>query len=191
MADLSTRRSEPTLDADAVIREYAPKVYNLARRMLGSESDAEDVTQEVLLTIFRKLPTFRGESSLSTWLHRITVNAALGYRRKRAHRAQHEVHDPLEEWTDEGYRHGQVRPWSRAADAAVLDRETQALIENAIAELPDVYRDVYLLADIEGLPNAEIADMLELSVPAVKSRLHRARMLMRDALAPHFEENRS
>ena len=70
----------------------------------------------------------------------------------------------------------------------VLDRETQEVIEAAIARLPDIYRDVYVLADVEGLPNADIGEMLGLSVPAVKSRLHRARLLMRDALAPHFEE---
>jgi RNA polymerase sigma-70 factor (ECF subfamily) len=80
-----------------------------------------------------------------------------------------------------------MRPWSVSPDQPILDAETQHLIERAIAGLPEAYRDVFVLADVEGLPNAEIAEMLELSVPAVKSRLHRARLMMRGALAPHFE----
>ena len=81
-----------------------------------------------------------------------------------------------------------MRPWSISPDQAILDAETQHLIERAITELPESYRDVYVLADVEGLTNAEIADILSLTVPAVKSRLHRARLMMRHALAPHFEE---
>jgi RNA polymerase sigma-70 factor (ECF subfamily) len=177
-----------TPSTEDIIRDYAPRVYNLARRILGSDSDAEDVTQDVLLTVVKKLPQFRGESAIGTWLHRITVNAALAYRRKRARRTEHQVSaDPLEEFADTGHHRGPVRPWSQA-ETDVLKRETQELIEQAIAQLPEAYRDVYVLADIEGLPNAEIAEMLGLNVPGVKSKLHRARLMMRKALAPHFEE---
>jgi RNA polymerase sigma-70 factor, ECF subfamily len=176
----------PTIEQ--VFRDYAPRIYNLALRMLGNEADAEDVTQDVLLQLIRKLDTFRGESAFPTWLHRITVNAALAYRRKRASREQHQVHDPLESFLEEGKHATPVRNWWVQPDKLALDRETQRLIEKAIAGLPEIYRDVYVLADVEGLANSEIADMLKLSVPAVKSRLHRARLLMRNALAPHFEE---
>jgi RNA polymerase sigma-70 factor (ECF subfamily) len=178
--------SPPSLEQ--VFQDYAPRIYNLALRMLGNEADAEDVTQEVLLQLVRKLDTFRGESAFPTWLHRITVNAALAYRRKRASREQHQVRDPLDSFFEEGKHAAPVRNWWIQPDKAVLDRETQQLIERAIAGLPEIYRDVYVLSDIEGLANSEIADMLGLSVPAVKSRLHRARLLMRNALAPHFEE---
>ena len=178
--------SKPTVDQ--VVREHAPIIYSLARRMLGNEADAEDVTQDVLLQVVRKLDTFRGEAALPTWLHRITVNAALAHRRKRAVREEHRVADPLDHFGEEGSHPGPVRQWSVRPDQALLDRETRNLIERAIQELPPVYRDVYVLADVEGVSNAEIADMLGLSVPAVKSRLHRARLLMRDALARHFEE---
>jgi RNA polymerase sigma-70 factor (ECF subfamily) len=156
--------------------------------MLGNDADAEDVTQDVLLQLIRKLDTFRGESAFPTWLHRITVNAALAYRRKRASREQHQVHDPLDSFMEEGKHATPVRDWWVEPDKLAVDRETQHLIEKAIAGLPEIYRDVYVLADVEGLANAEIGDMLGLSVPAVKSRLHRARLLMRNALAPHFEE---
>jgi RNA polymerase sigma-70 factor (ECF subfamily) len=176
----------PTVEQ--VFRDYAPRIYNLALRMLGNEADAEDVTQDVLLQLIRKLDTFRGESAFPTWLHRITVNAALAYRRKRASREQHHVRDPLDSFLEGGRHAAPVRNWWVQPDRIAEDRETQRLIEKAIAALPEIYRDVYVLADVEGLANPEIADMLGLSVPAVKSRLHRARLLMRSALAPHFEE---
>ncbi len=176
----------PTLDA--VLQDYAPKIYNLARRMLGSDLDAEDVTQEVLLTLFQKLSSFRGESALGTWIYRITVNAALRYRDQRARRAAREVRDPLDGFDAQGHHPSPVRQWSVTPDIQLMNEETQRLIEQAIADLPDIYRDVYVLADVEGLPNSEIAELLGLSLPATKSRLHRARLLLRDALAPHFEE---
>lgn len=181
-------QAEPPLTPEQVFRNYAPRVYNLARRMLGSEADAEDVTQEVLLQVVRKLHTFRGESAFPTWLHRVTVNAALAHRRKRAQREEHETHDPLDSFLDNGHHLAPVKKWWINPEDQVLDRETHAMIEQAIDKLPPIYRDVFVLADVEGLPNSEIADMLGLSVPAVKSRLHRARLLLRDALAPHFEE---
>jgi RNA polymerase sigma-70 factor (ECF subfamily) len=159
--------------------------------MLGNDADAEDVTQDVLLQVVRKLDTFRGESAFPTWLHRVTVNAALAHRRKRAARQQHQAGGPIDAYLEDGHRHypdAPVRPWSVSPDQPVLDAETQELVERAIAGLPETYRDVYVLADVEGLSNAEIGEMLQLSVPAVKSRLHRARLMMRDALAPHFEE---
>src|SRR6266478_6367136 len=139
---------KPTaLTPERVFKDYAPRVYNLARRMLGNDADAEDVTQDVLLQVVRKLPTFRGESAFPTWLHRVTVNAALAHRRKQAVREDTHVANPLED-----------------------------LIDRAIAGLPAIYRTVLVLSDLEELPNAEIAERLGLTVPAVKSRLHRARL---------------
>jgi len=183
-----TRAPAPS-NPEQVFLQYAPRVYNLARRMLGNnDADAEDVTQDVLLQVVRKLNTFRGEADFGTWLHRVTVNAALAHRRKRANREERELHDPLDQFHESGYHAHPVRPWSVEPEQRALDRETRQLIERAIADLPEIYRDVYVLADVEGLPNSEIADMLGLSLPAVKSRLHRGRLLMRNALAPHFEE---
>jgi RNA polymerase sigma-70 factor (ECF subfamily) len=112
----------------------------------------------------------------------------LALRAKRSRREQHEVHDPLDHFLNDGHHARMVRPWSIGPDQEALDKERGQIIENAIARLPETYRDVYVLADVEGLSNPEIADMLGLNVPAVKSRLHRGRLLMRDALAPHFEE---
>src|SRR5262245_26738345 len=176
------------LTPERVFRDYAPRVYNLARRMLGNDADAEDVTQDVLLQVVRKLDTFRGESALPTWLHRVTVNAALALRRRRAAAKELPMADPLERLFPGGRHAGPVRPWSPAPDRQALDREARRLIEDAVANLPPIYRDVFVLADIEGLSNAAIGEMLGLSLPAVKSRLHRGRLLMREELARHFEE---
>lgn len=178
----------PKPTPEQVFRDHAPRVYNLARRMLGNDADAEDVTQDVLLQVVRKLDTFRGEASLPTWLHKVTVNAALAHRKKRANRQQHETHDPLERFQEDGHHAGPVHPWSVTPEKLAENKERTKLIEEAIGRLPDVYRDVYVLSDVEGMPNSEIGDMLGLSIPAVKSRLHRGRLLMRDALARHFEE---
>ncbi len=188
MNDPHTTPARPPLTAEQVFIDYAPRVYNLARRMLGNDADAEDVTQDVLLQVVRKLDTFRGEADIATWLHRVTVNAALSHRSKRARRQEHEVHDPLDHFLDDGHHRAPVRPWAVGPEQQALDQERQRLIEEAIAGLPEIYRDVYVLADVEGLSNPDIADLLGLSVSAVKSRLHRARLLMRHALARHFEE---
>ncbi len=175
-----------SLSAEQVYHAYAPRVYRVARRMVRSEDDAEDVTQDVLLQVVCKLPTFRGESALPTWLHRVTVNTALSHRRKRAVREERRCRDPFDRVVA-----GEAAPaagWDGAStpEAQLLSRETQALIERAIAGLPPIYRNVFVLADVEGLPNAVIAQRLGLSLPAIKSRLHRSRQLMREALAPHF-----
>jgi RNA polymerase sigma-70 factor (ECF subfamily) len=179
--------SDGPVTPEMVFRDYAPRIYHIARRMLGNDADAEDVAQDVLLQVIRKLDTFRGESALGTWLHRVTVNAALAHRQKRANRQKRETGDAVDELLDAGLPSGPVKRWNTSPDEPVLAAEQAALIEDAITRLPAPFRDVYVLADVEGMPNAEIADLLGLSVPAVKSRLHRARMRMRDALAPHFE----
>jgi RNA polymerase sigma-70 factor (ECF subfamily) len=187
MEDPEPNTIPPPPNLEAIYHDYAPRVFHLARRMLGNDADAEDVTQDVLLQVLRKISTFRGEASLPTWLHKVTVNAALAHRRKRAARENHRIYDPLDDLPADGHP-GPVRRWSRAAEKQVLDHETQQVIEAAIGRVPEPYRDVYVLADVEGLSNADIAEMLGISLSAVKSRLHRARLMMRDRLAPYFEE---
>jgi len=183
----------PSPTPEIVFREYAPRIYNLARRMLGNDADAEDVTSEVLMQVVRKLHTYRGDAQLPTWLHRVTVNAALAHREKRANRTKHE-HGTAEEAleavsVDPTGRVKLARPayGSTPAEIVLADEERE-LIEDAVTKLPEPFRDVYVLADVEGLPNTEIAEMLDLSLPAVKSRLHRARLRMRDLLAPHYAD---
>ncbi|HEV3385631.1 MAG TPA: sigma-70 family RNA polymerase sigma factor [Gemmata sp.] len=174
------------LTPELIFRDYAPRIFTIARRMLGNDADAEDVLQEVLLQVIRKLDTFRGESQLGTWLHRVTVNAALAHRQKRHNRQKHEVGEVVDDVVEAAPKTPMNR-WSVSPDAPVLAAEQHEIIEKAIKTLPEPFRDVFVLADVEGLPNSEIAEMLGLSLPAVKTRLHRARLRMRDALAPHFE----
>lgn len=196
MADIpeTPAPAEAPPTAEQVFRDYAPRIYNIARRLLNNDADAEDVTSEVLLQVVRKLHTFRGDSALPTWLHRVTVNAALALREKRALRQKRETASDVDQLAQ-----NEIAPshdpwkfpklWNVPPEVNALAAEQRILIEKAIGELPEPFRDVYVLADVEGLPNAEIAEMLNLSLPAVKSRLHRARMRMRDLLAPHFEES--
>jgi RNA polymerase sigma-70 factor (ECF subfamily) len=173
---------------EQIYHDYAARVYRVARQLLSSDIDAEDVTQDVLLQVVRKLPTFRGESALPTWLHRITVNVALSHRRKRAlredNREDNRIRNPFEEMLEDGHRLG-TPP---GPEAQLLNREVQRLIEEAVARLPAIYREVFVLADVQELPNAAVAELLGQSLPAIKSRLHRARQLLRQELAPHFEE---
>lgn len=183
-----TALSPVSLTPEAVCREFAQRIYRLAMRMLCNETDAEDVTQEVLLQVVRKIDTFRGESSLGTWLHRVTANAALALRRKRAtcrERQLDALRDGLPiEVSDDGRRR---RPACGPEEQAQT-RELSALIEEATAELPEIYREVFVLSDVQELSNAEIGSLLGLSLPAVKSRLHRARLLLRHSLASRLGE---
>ncbi|HKB37921.1 MAG TPA: sigma-70 family RNA polymerase sigma factor [Gemmataceae bacterium] len=169
------------VSAEQVFRENASRIYSLALRMLGNDTDVEDVTAEVLMQVVRKLDTFRGESSLTTWLHRVTVNAALALRRRRAARREHETTRPGEGPTPR-------RPASPDPVQQAMGREPAGLIRAATERLPTQYREVFVLADVEGLSDPEVAQRLGLSLSAVKSRLHRARLMMREALAPHFGE---
>jgi RNA polymerase sigma-70 factor (ECF subfamily) len=161
--------------------------------MLSNHADMEDVTQNVLLQVVRKLDTFRGESDLSTWLHRVTVNAVLAHRRKQAPQLAREASASLQEMEDRGGPVASVSPCVAAhqrhlqtePDRQLLGRETKACIEEAVRGLPEMYRAPFVLSCIEEIPNAEIGALLGLSVAAVKSRLHRARLLLRDALRPH------
>jgi RNA polymerase sigma-70 factor (ECF subfamily) len=160
----------------------------MARHLLGNATDAEDVVQDVFLQVQQKLSTFRGESALSTWLYRLAVNLALAYRRKRSVRNR----DQIQKEDMDAYL-GNSTPYLLAQENAdpqqqSLEHERQRLVDEAIAHLPEEQRDAVVLADLEELPLSEVAELLALSVPAVKSRLHRARVQLRALLARQFDE---
>ncbi len=154
--------------------------------MLNRVEDAEDLTQDVLMKPSRKLAQFRGDSSLDTWVYRVTVNAALDFRRKRA-RQPVTAGDPSQDFLESGTHAKTVSLW-RDPQQQALNSEAKGLVEQAIHELPEHYRDVYLLTDIEELPIVDASEILQISVFAAKSRLHRARLILRHKLAPYFEE---
>jgi len=175
---------------EELVERYCEKIYGLALRITRNSSDAEEVLQDVLLTLMMKLETFRGESKFSSWLYRVTVNAI--YMHLRAEK-KHESDVSLEDYVpydEHGTLMGRVKAkdWSNRPDKALLSKEAMEMIERAVNELPESYRVVFHLSDIEGLSNEETAEILGLSVPAVKSRLHRARLFLRDKLSDYFYE---
>ncbi|MBI4607481.1 MAG: sigma-70 family RNA polymerase sigma factor [Candidatus Rokubacteria bacterium] len=175
---------------EALVDRYAGWIHRLARRLLDDPRDAEEVTQDVLLTVVQKIQTFRGDAALSSWLYRIAANAA--YQRLRARRSRAEVSLDafLPVFDDEGRHVQPVVDWSSQLDDPAVAKESRAAIERSLSRLPEEYRIVILLRDVEGLPNEEVAAALGLSVAAVKSRVHRARLFLRQELAPLFSPAR-
>ncbi len=175
---------------NGIVSRYANKIYGFALRITRNSSDAEEVFQEVFLTLTKKLDTFRGESKFSSWLYRITVNASYMYLRSQK---KHESNISLENYypyDEKGTLMGRVmeKDWSSRPDIIIFSNEALKIIDKSINELPESYRTVFHLRDVEGLSNEEVADILEISIPAVKSRLHRARLFLRDRLSDYFHE---
>ena len=170
---------------ERIFNLYSSKLYNVALRILGGDApDTEEVIQDVFLTAFRKAHMFQGNSQFSTWLYRLTVNAALG-RIRRSKKAREVAYEEfLPKFQDDG--HHQARPvvdWSDTLDERHAKNETQALIAKAIEQLKPVDKTVVVLSDLEGLSDKEIAGATGLTVSAVKTRLHRARLFLRGKLA--------
>jgi len=169
---------------EELVSRYENKVYRLAIKLTRNETLAEEVLQEVFLRVYEKLHTFRGESQFSSWLYRIAANlcfAKLNVEKKH-------VHSDLEEEISQVETGGLLGTdsWADTPERVVLSDEAQAVISEAIDRLPEDFRVVLVLRDVEGMSNSEVAKILDLSVPAVKSRLHRARLALRKRLAGYF-----
>jgi RNA polymerase sigma-70 factor (ECF subfamily) len=171
-----------------LMERHQERVYRHALRLLGSPQDAEEVLQDTFLQVFRNLGKFEERSRFSTWIYRIATNEAL-MRLRRASRRR-EVH--LEETTPGELERASdaVREFARSALDQVADHEVREILNRALAELPAEYRVVFVLRDVDEFSNAEVAEILGLSVPAVKSRLHRSRLWLRDRLAGVLRERR-
>jgi RNA polymerase sigma-70 factor (ECF subfamily) len=161
-------------------------VYNLALRMLNDPQEAEDVLQETFLSAYKALPGFEGRSSLSTWLYRIASNASLMRLRKKRPETT-SIDEPLELEEGESLPR-QFVDWSSAPEDELLSGEARRMMDEAVAELPEGLRIVFILRDIEGLSTQEAGEVLELSEAAVKTRLHRARLALREKLSAYFAE---
>lgn len=170
---------------EAVFNKYSPKLYNVAQRILGEPADAAEVIQEVFLTVFRKAESFQGNSQFSTWLYRLTVNEALGRIRKNKNRSKEVGYEEyLPKFADDG--HHAVRPvvdWSDTVEEQYAGQELRQLLSAALNQLKPVDKSVVVLSDVEGMADREIAKTLGLTVSAVKTRLHRARLFLRGKLA--------
>ena len=161
----------PSKDVTKLFEQYGATVYRRALRLLGKHEDAEEATQEVFVRVFRGLAAFRGDSALSTWVYRLTVNAALSYLAKRGRR---------QEVSDDGLTELPAPP-ATERDSALATR-----IEAALGRLPAGYRAILVLHDVEGLSHEECAAILDCRVGTCKSQLHKARTRMRELLGPEL-----
>ncbi|MEW6143415.1 MAG: sigma-70 family RNA polymerase sigma factor [Thermodesulfobacteriota bacterium] len=167
-----------------ILNRYRERIYRTALKVTSNHSDAEDVVQEVSLTIFRKAQTFRTDSKFSTWLYRLVTNEAISRLRKIKRDRTVSLDDYMPRFEDDG--HHAERPvvdWSQEVEKQVAEKEIQAIIEKAMQQLSPMDRTVVVLSEIEELTNPEIGKVLGLSVLAVKGRLHRARLFLRAKLA--------
>jgi RNA polymerase sigma-70 factor (ECF subfamily) len=175
---------------DELMARYAQRVWRLARGVTRNDADAEEVVQDVFLTLSRKGDTFEGRSALGSWIYRVTMNAALNKRRGKRAEVEVSLEDMLPTYRSDGHRAGEpgyvLMDWSRGPDAELLSAEARAVIRRTIDRLPARYRAVLVMRDIEELSTEETAAALGETVAAVKSTLHRARMALREELTRHY-----
>lgn len=173
---------------EELVGRYADKVYRLALRMVRDPEKAEDVFQETFTALATKSQTFRGESKFSSWLYRITLN--MGHMQLRSMKKfQNTVSiDEYVPYDENGTLMGKImsKDWSKLPDAVIYSKEALSVINKIVNELPESHRIVFHLRDVEGMTNEETAGVLDISVAAVKSRLHRTRLYLRDKLSDHF-----
>ncbi len=170
-----------------LVDAYSIHIYRLALRMLSNPQDAEDVLQETFLKAMRALPNFEGRSSLSTWLYRIAVNEALMLVRKR--KPEVSLAPPTEDEDDEDDgAEMQIVDWGHLPETELLSGESKRHIDQAVESLPQRLRVVFLLRDVEGLSIEDTAATLGISQAAVKTRLLRARLQLRDSLSSYYRE---
>lgn len=186
LISLELLRKRDRAEFARLVESYSDMIYRLALKMLADPQDAEDVLQETFIKAFRYLPEFDGRSQVSTWLYRIAVNEALMLLRRRKH-AMLSIDEPSEE--DEGeVQPVQIVDWCCLPEEELMSAEARAYLDQAVAQLSPSLRAVFLLRDVEGLSTQQTAEALNLSETAVKTRLSRARMRLREALTSYYGE---
>ncbi|MBM3217346.1 MAG: sigma-70 family RNA polymerase sigma factor [Candidatus Rokubacteria bacterium] len=184
---LEALRAEDPAAAELLVDTYGDRVYRLTYRITGSNEDAEEATQDALWTAARKIASFKGESQFGSWLYRIAANAA--YQKLRSRKAKaHEIalDDVLPAMDGEGLHFEPMDDWAPRVDDNAVNGELRDVLERAIGELPPDYRTALVMHDVEGMPNPDIAETLGISLPAVKSRVHRSRLFVRKKLAGYL-----
>lgn len=168
---------------EALVRRHERRVYRVALAVLGNAEDAEEAMQDAFIKAYRHLGQFRKEARFSTWLTRIAVNQAIEKRNARKN------YVPLAEAKEAkaGSAPRRFEPWEDNPEQSYGRQEMHRMIEEAIQSLPEIYREVFVLRDVEGLRADEAAEVLGITIPALKSRLLRARLMMREMLAEKFE----
>lgn len=173
---------------EELVRENIGRMLAVARRFLKNDEDAQDAVQEAFVNAFRSIDRFEGGSRLSTWLHRIVVNAALMRLRSKRRRPESSIDELLPTFREDGHLDHPNSQWRSLPDTMAVRDEDRRFVREAIDRLPDTYRNVLLLRDIEGLDTAESAKVLGISENATKVRLHRARQALQSLLEPRFRE---
>jgi len=169
--------------AERLVATYGERAYRLAVSITGNASDAEEVVQDAMWAVIRKIDSFRGESAFGSWFYRIVSNAAYQKRRSPRNARQHlSLDDVLPSFDECGAHVMPTYDWSPRVNDPSVQTQLRASLTAAIDELPPLYRSVLVLRDVEGLSNLEIAELLGLSVPTVKTRVHRARLFIRKEL---------
>jgi RNA polymerase sigma-70 factor (ECF subfamily) len=169
---------------EALVLRYSARIFRLACRLTGSEADAPDVAQETFIQVHRHLCSFRGEARFSTWLYRIATNAALMQRRAQARRPADALEEHLPAFDGEGVHAASAAELAAAARVEEqLDRARLAeRVRAAVEQLPELYREAFVLRDLEELDTAEVAALLDLTPATVRQRVHRARLMLRGFL---------
>lgn len=173
---------------EELVRRYETKVHNLAMRLTRNLEDAEEVLQDVFVTVYRKVGGFEGKAKFSSWLYRITVNAAFMKLRKRKQDHNVSLEDVIPAIHAQVARGEHQTVFTLPCDTLAMNKELKEALEGAIAKLPGEYQAVFVLRDVDGLSNKEVGDILDLSIPAVKSRLHRSRLMLRKRLRKFYED---
>ena len=173
---------------DKIVKLYQKKIYALSFNLTRNAMDAQDVTQEVLLTLFRKINTFQGKSAFSSWVYRITLNASYMKLRSKKKDQSIALDDLLPTYNGAGFQQEKIQDWSENTESLLFTNETKSVIQKATDQLPEKEKVVFLLRDVEGLSTEKVSEILELTIPAVKSRLHRARLFLRKKLSNYFGE---
>jgi RNA polymerase sigma-70 factor, ECF subfamily len=171
---------------EELVRAHAARLLRVARRLLASEEDARDAVQDAFIAAFKSIGNFESSALLSTWLHRIVVNACLMKLRTRRRKPEEDIEQHLPRFLADGHQVESTAAWSESPETILQRGELSQLVRRSIDELPDTYRAVLLLRDIEELSTEEVAKMLGTTANAVKIRLHRARQALRALLDPHL-----
>lgn len=166
-----------------IVRRHQDKVYRLALRLTRDEARAQDAMQDAFLQVYRKIDQFQEHSAFTTWLYRITVNAALMRMRTERRHRETSLEEASPRYTEAGEIAEPVDDWSAAVDEDAGNRELAEHAKVAIDQLPETYRSVFVLRELEDMSTEDVANILELTIPTVKTRLHRARLALRKALA--------
>ena len=171
---------------EAMVRTYGGRLLAVARRITRNDEDARDVVQTAYLSAFRALDQFEGACQLSTWLHRIVVNTALMKLRSQRRKPEESIEVLLPAFQDDGHHVEQFSDWCTPADRLLERKQTRAMVRACIQQLPDNYREVLILRDIEELSTQTVAGMLSMTPTAVKVRLHRARQALSTLLRKEY-----